>query len=114
MSLIEAILLALLQGVTELFPISSLGHTVVIPAVVGWNIDQRAATFLPFVVMLHLGTAAALLAYFWREWLSIASALLRSAVRGRLSDDPEEHIAWMVVIGTIPAAVVGLLFEKQL
>lgn len=114
MTLIEAILLALLQGITELFPISSLGHTVVIPAVVGWNIDQRAATFLPFVVMLHLGTAAALLAYFWREWLSILSALLRSAVRGHLSDDPEEHIAWMVVLATIPAAVLGLFFEKQL
>jgi undecaprenyl-diphosphatase len=114
MSLIEALLLALLQGVTELFPISSLGHTVVLPALVGWNVDQRAPTFLPFVVMLHLGTAAALLAYFWREWRSIASALIRSVIRGRLSEDPEEHVAWMVVVGTIPAAVVGLLFEKQL
>src|SRR3982074_2877983 len=102
MSLTEALLLALLQGVTELFPISSLGHTVVIPALVGWNIDQRAATFLPFVVMLHLGTAGALLVYFWREWLTIAGALIRSAARGRLSDDPEEHIAWMVVLATIP------------
>jgi undecaprenyl-diphosphatase len=114
MSLVEALLLALLQGVTELFPISSLGHTVVIPALVGWHIDQQAATFLPFVVMLHLGTAAALLAFFWREWRSIISALVRSAIRGRLTDDPEEHIAWMVVLGTIPAAVLGLLYEKQL
>jgi undecaprenyl-diphosphatase len=113
-SLIEALLLALLQGVTELFPISSLGHTVVIPALVGWNIDQAAVTFLPFVVMLHLGTAAALLVYFWREWLTILDALIRSVIRGRLSDDPEEHVAWMVVLATIPAAVLGLFFEKQL
>jgi undecaprenyl-diphosphatase len=114
MSLVEALLLALLQGVTELFPISSLGHTVVIPALLGWHIDQQAATFLPFIVMLHLGTAAALLVFFWREWQSIISALLRSAIRGQLTDDPEEHIAWMVVLGTIPAAVLGLLYEKQL
>jgi undecaprenyl-diphosphatase len=114
MSLVEALLLALLQGVTELFPISSLGHTVVIPALVGWNIDQQAATFLPFVVMLHLGTAAALLGFFWRDWRSILTALVRSVIRGRLTDDPEEHIAWMVVLGTIPAAVLGFLYEKQL
>jgi undecaprenyl-diphosphatase len=114
MSLVEALLLAILQGVTELFPISSLGHTVVIPALVGWNIDQQAATFLPFVVMLHLGTAAALLAFFWREWRSIISALVRSAIRGQLTEDPEEHVAWMVVVGTIPAAVLGFLYEKQL
>lgn len=114
MSLVEALLLAILQGVTELFPISSLGHTVVIPALVGWNIDQQSATFLPFVVMLHLGTAAALLVFFWREWRSILTALIRSAIRGRLSGDPEEHVAWMVVLGTIPAALLGFLFEKQL
>lgn len=114
MDLIQALLLAALQGVSELFPISSLGHTVIIPALLGWSIDQRAHTFLPFVVMLHLGTAAALLTFFWREWLSIVRALLRSVVRGKLSDDAEEHIAWMVVLGTIPAAVLGFLLEKQL
>ena len=114
MSLLEALLLAALQGFSELFPISSLGHTVIIPALVGWKIDQGSRTFLPFVVMLHLGTAAALLTFFWREWLSISKALVRSVVRGRLSEDPEEHIAWMVVLGTIPAAVLGFLLEKQL
>lgn len=114
MTLFEALLLAALQGFSELFPISSLGHTVIIPALVGWKIDQTSHTFLPFVVMLHLGTAAALLTFFWRDWVSIIGALLRSVVRGKLSGDPEEQIAWMVVIGTIPAAILGFLLEKQL
>ncbi len=114
MSLVEALLLAALQGFSELFPVSSLGHTVIIPALIGWKIDQSSHTFLPFVVMLHLGTAVALFTFFWREWVSIIRALLRSVVRGKLSDDPEEHIAWMVVLGTVPAAVIGLFFEKQL
>jgi len=114
MSLIEALLLAVLQGVSELFPISSLGHTVVIPALVGWNIDQQAPTFLPFLVMLHLGTATALLVFFWRDWLSVLRALIRSAIRGRLAADPEEHAAWMIVLATVPAGVLGVLFEKQL
>lgn len=114
MSLTEAVLLALLQGVTELFPISSLGHTVVAPALVGWTIDQRAPTFLPFLVMLHLGTATALLGFFWRDWLSIVRALVRSALRGSLSGDPEEHAAWMIVLATVPAGVLGVLFERQL
>src|SRR5579884_3498150 len=61
--------LAILQGVTELFPISSLGHTVILPPLLGWPIDQRSPAFLPFVVVLHVGTAAALLLYFWRDWL---------------------------------------------
>src|SRR3981081_2449908 len=74
--LVQAILLAIVQGVTELFPVSSLGHAVVLPHLFGWNIDQESPTFLPFLVMLHVGTALALLIYFWRDWWQLLSSLL--------------------------------------
>ena len=76
MSLAAVIIIALLQGVTELFPVSSLGHAVVLPAILGLAIDQRDPSFLPFLVVLHLGTAAALLLYFWRDWYGILRALI--------------------------------------
>ena len=68
MNALQAIAIAVLQGATELFPVSSLGHAVVLPALLHWDVDQHASSFLPFLVMLHLGTAAALLLYFWRDW----------------------------------------------
>ena len=72
MSALQAIIIAILQGATELFPVSSLGHAVVLPALLHWPLDQRSPEFLPFLVMLHLGTAAALLLFFWRDWWSLA------------------------------------------
>ena len=72
MTALQAIVLALVQGVTELFPISSLGHAVILPALLHWNIDENAEGFLPFLVVMHLGTALALIAYFWRDWLDFA------------------------------------------
>ena len=101
--------LAVLQGVAELFPISSLGHTVILPPILGWSLDQAAPAFLPFVVVLHLGTAAALLAYFWRDWLFV--------VQGLTGGGDEAHDArrllGLIVVATIPAAVIGFLFEKS-
>lgn len=114
MSFAEALWLAALQGFSELFPISSIGHSVLVPALVGWNVDQRAPTFLPFLVMLHLGTAAALLIFFWRDWLALIGSLLQSVIRGKLSGNPDEHLAWMLVVGTIPAGVLGVLLESKL
>lgn len=108
MSALHAFALAILQGVTELFPISSLGHTVIVPSLLGWPIDQHAAEFLPFVVVLHVGTAVALLLYFWREWLAIALGIFR---RGPASGDAWRAL-WLIVIATVPAVVVGFLFEK--
>lgn len=105
-------LLALLQGVSELFPISSLGHTVLIPALFHWKIDESDESFLIFVVLLHLGTAIALVVFYWNEWRAIASALVRSVVRGRLSDDRNERIAWLLVAGTIPVGILGVLFQN--
>src|SRR5258708_23081047 len=77
MSTLQALIIAILQGVTELFPVSSLGHAVILPKLLGWSIDQHGPTFLPFLVVLHLGTAAALLVYFWRDWLGLALAFFR-------------------------------------
>jgi undecaprenyl-diphosphatase len=108
MSALHAIALAVLQGITELFPISSLGHAVIVPSLLGWPIDQHSPEFLPFVVVLHIGTAVALLLYFWREWLAIALGILR---RGPGATDAWRALG-LIVIATIPAVVIGFLFEK--
>jgi undecaprenyl-diphosphatase len=108
MSQIQAILLAALQGVTELFPVSSLGHAVILPRLLGWPIDQHSPAFLPFLVMLHLGTAAALLIYFWRDWIGILAGIL-----GQGSAVAESRrLLLLLVAGTLPAAVIGFLLEK--
>ena len=114
MSVAHAIILALLQGAFELFPVSSLGHTVIVPALLGWHEKQSDPSFLAFVVMLHLGTAAALLLFFWRDWVKIVGALLRSIATRRLTDDPDEHLGWLIVAGCIPAGLLGLLLKKRL
>ncbi|HEY8282763.1 MAG TPA: undecaprenyl-diphosphate phosphatase [Chloroflexota bacterium] len=109
----QAALLAILQGVAELFPVSSIGHTVIVPKLLKWNIDQSATSFLAFVVALHLGTAIALLVYFWRDWVEIVTPMVRSVSRGQLGNTPQERIGWLVVVGTAPAAILGVLFEKS-
>ncbi len=112
MTYLHAILIAILQGATELFPVSSLGHAVIVPALLGWDLDQHAPVFLPFLVLLHLGTAAALLGYFWRDWweLFIGVLGLSSAQRSRES----RYIFLLLVIATIPAALLGAVLEHQL
>jgi len=118
MSVLHAIILSLLQGASELFPVSSLGHSVLIPALLGWNEgragDPGNAGFVAFLVVLHLGTAIALLVFFWRDWVRVLSALGRSLARRSLSDDPDERLGWLVIIGSIPAGVLGVLFQKSL
>src|SRR5277367_3086017 len=108
MSALHAFALAILQGVTELFPISSLGHAVIVPSLLGWPINQRSPEFLPFIVVLHVGTATALLLYFWRDWLAIALGIL-----GR---GPGAADAWrafgLIVVATLPAVIIGFVFEK--
>lgn len=112
MTTFQAIVIAVLQGVTELFPVSSLGHAVLMPPVFGWDIDQHSPTFLPFLVILHLGTAVALLVYFWRDWIDLLLAVL-----GR--GDPERREAdlrllLLLVVATIPAVILGYAFNKAL
>ena len=110
MDAVHATLIAILQGATELFPVSSLGHAVVLPSLVNWAVDQRSPEFLPFLVLLHLGTAVALLAYFWRDWLALALGVL--GVPGAERTRESRRVFMLIIIATIPAVVIGFLLEK--
>jgi undecaprenyl-diphosphatase len=110
MSALQAIVIAILQGATELFPVSSLGHAVVLPALLHWPLDQRSPEFLPFLVMLHLGTAAALLLFFWRDWWSLATGVLGLASSHQIAESRRVFV--LIVIATVPAVIVGFLLEK--
>jgi len=112
MTLLQSIVLAALQGVTELFPVSSLAHAVILPPLLGWPIDQKSSAFLPFLVMLHLGTAAALLVYFWEDWIDILLALLGRG--GASAVKANRRLLLLIVVGTIPAVIIGFLLEKFL
>src|SRR5579863_7064162 len=104
-----AFALAVLQGITELFPISSLGHAVIVPPLFGWSVDQRSPAFLPFVVVLHVGTAAALLLYFWRDWLFVAQGLIGVGGRGSRSAAEARRLFVLIVVATLPAVVIGFI-----
>jgi undecaprenyl-diphosphatase len=110
MNTLQAIVIAVLQGATELFPVSSLGHAVVLPALLHWSVDQRAPEFLPFLVMLHLGTATALLAYFWRDWWALATGVLGLADTHQVRESRRVFV--LIVIATIPAVILGFVAEK--
>jgi undecaprenyl-diphosphatase len=110
MDIIQALVIAILQGATELFPVSSLGHAVVLPAVLHWGINQRSPEFLPFLVMLHLGTATALLGYFWRDWWAITTGVL--GIGGAHQVKESRRVFLLVVIATIPAVILGFTLEK--
>jgi undecaprenyl-diphosphatase len=108
----QALLLALLQGVSELFPVSSLGHTILVPALLHWtNVNRSAPSFLAFVVVLHLGTALALIVFYRSTWTAIVRALVASVLRGRLGEDRWERLGWRLVVGTIPVGLLGIAFE---
>ena len=111
----QAIILGLLQGVSELFPISSLGHSVILPSLLGWNIHQNDKYFLTFLVATHLATAIVLFFFFWRDWMRIVKGLGRS-LRDReiADDDPDAKLGWLLVVGTIPAGILGLLLQDSL
>jgi undecaprenyl-diphosphatase len=109
----QAVLVGLLQGATELFPVSSLGHAVLVPTFFHWSYRQSDPTFVPFLTLLHLGTAGALLVLYWRDWLAIIAGFVRAAIRGRI-ETPAERLAMLLVVGTIPAGVVGVVLESQL
>jgi len=111
----QAVVLGLLQGVSELFPVSSLGHSVILPKLLGWNIHQNDKYFITFLVATHLATALVLLGFFWRDWVRIVKGLGRS-LRDRGIDpaDTDAKLGWLLVVGTIPAGILGLLLEHAL
>jgi undecaprenyl-diphosphatase len=117
----QAIVLGVLQGVSELFPISSLGHTVLLPHLFGWdNIvrwqSQPESPWLAFIVMLHVGSAIGLLIYFWRDWVQLVKAFFVSLGRmARLRrwavETPTERLAWLIVFASIPVGILGITLE---
>ncbi|SRR6266568_54790 len=116
----QTIFLALLQGFTELFPISSLGHTVILPGLLPWlfgsnsnNIENNQA-FLPIIVALHLGTSIALVIYFWRDWFQVLRTLVKSIKEGEVHRGTEEWVSWLIIIGCIPAGLLGVFLEDPL
>jgi len=111
----QAVVLGLLQGFSELFPISSLGHSVVAPRLLGWHIHQNDSFFITFLVATHLATAIVLLGFFWRDWVRILRGIGRSLRdRGIAEDDADAKLGWLLVVGTIPAGILGLLLEHAL
>lgn len=112
MTELQAIFLAMVQGLTELLPISSLGHAVILPALLGWSINQQTAAFLPFLVMLHVGTAVALLSYFWRDWYDITLALLGLGQVDRIAS--LRRLLVLILVATVPAAAIGLVLNHAL
>jgi len=118
LNFLEAIVVGAFQGVTELFPVSSLGHSVLIPALVGgqWaqdlNVSAPESPYLAFIVGLHVATAAALLLFFWRDWVRIIGGFVTS-IRYRRLATPAERLAWLIIIATIPVGVAGLVLEHS-
>jgi undecaprenyl-diphosphatase len=114
----EAAIIGLIQGVTELFPVSSLGHNVLIPALIGgsWATDLNVAAaespYLAFIVGLHVATAIALMIYFWRDWVRIIGGFF-SSIRDREVTTVDQKMAWMIILATIPVGLVGLAFEHE-
>lgn len=110
MDILHAILFAILQGATELFPVSSLGHAVIVPPLLHWHIDQASDAFLPFLVMLHLGTAAGLLVYFWRDWWAMLEGLIGRGYATEVS--VQRGILVRLIVATLPAVIIGVIVKK--
>src|SRR5438309_4383447 len=116
MTYAEAMVVGLVQGVTELFPVSSLGHNVLIPALIGgsWardlSVSAPESPYLAFIVGLHVATAIALIVYFWRDWVRIVGGVI-SSIRRRKVETPDERLAWLLILATIPVGLTGLLLE---
>ena len=114
-SYFQAVILGLVQGVAEPFPISSLGHGVILPRLAGWNIHQNDKFFLTFLIATHLATAIVLLLFFLKDWVRIVKGLWRSLqMREIRDDDTDARLAWLLVAGTVPVGIIGLLLQDPL
>jgi len=114
----QAIVLGALQGISELFPVSSLGHTVLLPNLFGWhNVvvwqSQPESPWLAFIVMLHVGSAVGLLIYFWRDWVQIVRAFFTTLQKRRV-ETPTERLAWLIIVASVPVGILGVAFEHTL
>lgn len=105
--------MGLLQGASELFPVSSLGHAVLVPSLLHWRFKQSDPSFLPFLVLLHIGTATALLIIYRDQWVAIIRGFFTAAIRGRMDNDTE-RLAMLLLVGTIPAAILGVFLESRI
>ncbi len=111
----QAIIMGLIQGVTELFPVSSLGNSVILPSIFGWHLNQNAPYFLTFLVATHFATALVLFLFFFKEWKKILGGIWRSFVAREIDkDDSYAKVGWLLVVATIPAGILGLLFQDSL
>ncbi len=115
---LQAVVTGLVQGVTELFPVSSLGHNVLLPALIGgnWaaalNVSAKNSPYLAFIVGLHVATAIAMIAFFWRDWLRIVRGFFSSLAQRRIAT-PDQRLAWMIILATIPVGIVGALAQTE-
>ncbi len=108
-SILQSIILGLVQGATEFIPVSSSAHLIIVPWLLGWT--DPALTSLTFDVALHLGTLAAVLVFFAKDWVRLIRAFLRSILERRINPDPDRRLAWLLILATIPGAIAGFLFE---
>ena len=115
LSYFQAIILGAIQGITELFPISSLGHSVILPSVLGWDINQNDNFFLVFLVATHIATAVVLFGFFFKDWVLIVKGIFRS-LKMRTIDQTDTYakLGWLIVVSSIPAGILGLLLEEKL
>ncbi len=115
MTYLQAIILGALQGITEPFPVSSLGHSVILPSLLGWHIAQSDPFFLIFLVATHAATALVFFGIFWDDWKKILCGMGRS-LRDRTIDEKNHYgkLGWLLVVGSVPAGILGLLFEDPL
>ena len=112
---VQAIIFGAIQGITELFPVSSLGHSVILPKLLGWDVNQKDPFFLTFLVATHAATALVLFLFFWKEWKRIFIGIIRSLKEREIKEsDHDAKLGWLLIVGTIPAGILGLLFEDAL
>lgn len=114
LTLFQAVVLGALQGITELFPISSLGHTVILPSVFGWAVNQDDPFFVSFLVLTHLATALVLFFFFLPDWIKIIKGFFETFDTKKIAANTYSRFAWLIIVATIPAGLLGLFLQKKI
>ena len=111
----QAFIMGIVQGISELFPVSSLGHSVILPSLFGWHLDQSNNSFVIFLVATHLATALVLLFFYYKDWILIVRGVCRSLAERKIDEsDVYAKLGWLIIVASIPAGILGLLFEDKL